>query len=65
MNNDDGLLDFLTDDLVGRERDAVTRAFYGYATGEARADWITIGLLAGLILAALLSQLLGWAPLIS
>ena len=34
MNNDDGLLDFLTDGLVGRERDAVTRAYYGYATGE-------------------------------
>jgi len=34
-------------------------------TNETRADWITIGLLAGLILAALLSQLPWWGALIA
>ena len=38
MNDKDddkqGLLDFLTDNLFGRERDAVTRAFYEYAEGD-------------------------------
>ncbi len=30
----DKLLDFLTDNIFGRERDAVTRAFYEYAQGD-------------------------------
>lgn len=30
----DGILDFLTDSIVGHERDAVTRAFYEYAQGD-------------------------------
>jgi hypothetical protein len=34
-------------------------------TNEARADWITIGLLAGLILAAVLSQIPWWAALLA
>ena len=34
-------------------------------TNEARADWITIGLLAGMILAAVLSQLPWWGALIA
>jgi hypothetical protein len=38
VNKPDGykaaLLDFLTDNLVGRERDAVIRAFYEYAEGD-------------------------------
>ena len=34
-------------------------------TSEARADWITVGLLAGLILAAVLSQLPWWGALIA
>jgi hypothetical protein len=38
MSNPDdhkaALLDFLTDNIVGRERDAVTRAFYEYAEGD-------------------------------
>ena len=29
-----GLLDFLTDNIFGRERDAVNRAFYEYAEGD-------------------------------
>ena len=45
MNNDDGLLDFLTDDLVGRERDAVTRAFYGYATGDPNSEPVGVAVL--------------------
>lgn len=35
MSND--LLDFLTDGLHGRQRDAVTRAFYEYASGDAQS----------------------------
>jgi hypothetical protein len=45
MNNDDGLLDFLTDGLVGRERDAVTRAYYGYATGDPNSEPVGIAVL--------------------
>src|ERR1700728_2640566 len=45
MNNDDGLLDFLTDDLVGRERDAVTRAYYGYATGDPNSEPVGVAVL--------------------
>ena len=35
MSND--LLDFLTEGLHGRQRDAVTRAFYEYASGDAQS----------------------------
>ena len=35
MSND--LLDFLTDGLHGRQRDAVTQAFYEYASGDAQS----------------------------
>ena len=45
MNNDDGLLDFLTDGLVGRERDAVTRAYYGYATGDPNSEPVGVAVL--------------------
>jgi uncharacterized protein (UPF0335 family) len=46
MNNaDDGLLDFLTDGLIGRERDAVTRAFYGYASGDPNSEPVGISVL--------------------
>jgi hypothetical protein len=45
MNNDDGLLDFLTDGLVSRERDAVTRAYYGYATGDPNSEPVGIAVL--------------------
>ena len=44
MNDKDddkqGLLDFLTDNLFGRERDAVTRAFYEYAEGDSLLELI-------------------------
>jgi len=45
MNNEDGLLDFLTDGLIGRERDAVTRAYYGYATGDPNSEPVGIAVL--------------------
>jgi len=45
MNNDDGLLDFLTDGLVGRERDAITRAYYGYATGDPNSEPVGVAVL--------------------
>lgn len=45
MNNEDGLLDFLTDGLIGRERDAVTRAYYGYATGDPNSEPVGISVL--------------------
>jgi hypothetical protein len=45
MNNDDGLLDFLTDGFVGRERDAVTRAYYGYATGDPNSEPVGVAVL--------------------
>jgi hypothetical protein len=35
MSND--LLDFLTDGLYGKQRDAVTQAFYEYASGDAQS----------------------------
>jgi uncharacterized protein (UPF0335 family) len=44
-DNDDGLLDFLTDGLVGRERDAVTRAYYGYASGDPNSEPVGIAVL--------------------
>ena len=45
MTNHDGLLDFLTDGLVGRERDAVTRAFYSYASGDPNSEPVGISVL--------------------
>jgi len=45
MNEHDGLLNFLTDGLLGRERDAVTRAFYGYATGDPNSEPVGISVL--------------------
>jgi hypothetical protein len=45
MNENDGLLDFLTDGLVGRERDAVTRAFYQYAAGDPNSHPVGISVL--------------------
>jgi hypothetical protein len=45
MNNEDGLLDFLTDGLIARERDAVTRAYYGYATGDPNSEPVGIAVL--------------------
>jgi len=45
MNEHDGLLNFLTDGLVGRERDAVTRAFYGYAAGDPNSEPVGISVL--------------------
>ncbi len=45
MNNEDGLLDFLTDGLIGRERDAVTRAYYAYATGDPNSEPVGIAVL--------------------
>lgn len=44
-NENDGLLDFLTDNLIGRERDAVTRAFFEYAQGNADSAPVGIALL--------------------
>ena len=35
MSND--LLDFLTDGLYGKQRDAVTQAFYEYASGDPKS----------------------------
>jgi hypothetical protein len=35
MNENDDLLEFLVEGLVGKQRDLVTRAFYYYAEGEA------------------------------
>lgn len=49
MNKPDGykaaLLDFLTDNLVGRERDAVIRAFYEYAEGDPQSHPVGIAVL--------------------
>jgi methyl-accepting chemotaxis protein len=45
MNEADGLLDFLTDGLVGRERDAVTRAFFQYAAGDPNSHPVGISVL--------------------
>ncbi|MCE0499159.1 MAG: hypothetical protein LV481_14560 [Methylacidiphilales bacterium] len=45
MNEHDGVLDFLTDGLIGRERDAVARAFYGYATGDPNSEPVGISVL--------------------
>ena len=45
MNEHDDLLNFLTDGLIGRERDAVTRAFYGYATGDPNSEPVGISVL--------------------
>jgi hypothetical protein len=39
------LLDFLTDNIVGRERDAVTRAFYEYAEGDAHSHPVGLAIL--------------------
>lgn len=39
------LLDFLTDDIVGRDRDAVTRAFYEYAEGDPHSHPVGIAVL--------------------
>jgi hypothetical protein len=49
MSKPDGykaaLLDFLTDNLVGRERDAVIRAFYEYAEGDPQSHPVGIAVL--------------------
>jgi hypothetical protein len=45
MNEPDGLLDFLTQDLVGPERDAVIRAFYEYAEGDPRSQPVGMAVL--------------------
>jgi F0F1-type ATP synthase assembly protein I len=37
MNDNDDLLDFLVEGLVGKQRDLVTRAFYYYAEGDPRS----------------------------
>jgi hypothetical protein len=49
MSKPDGykaaLLDFLTDNIVGRERDAVIRAFYEYAEGDPQSHPVGIAVL--------------------
>ena len=49
MSKPDGykaaLLDFLTDNLVGRERDAVIRAFYEYAEGDPKSHPVGMAVL--------------------
>ena len=49
MSKPDGykaaLLDFLTDNIVGRERDVVIRAFYEYAEGDAQSHPVGIAVL--------------------
>jgi hypothetical protein len=45
MNEPDGLLGFLTQDLAGPERDAVIRAFYEYAEGDPRSQPVGMAVL--------------------